>query len=47
MGDVVGFGPVVAVVDSDAAHSSTALFAPSGQPPVPASFAVGDQHARS
>jgi hypothetical protein len=38
IGDVVGFGPVLAFVDSDAADSSTAHFAPSGQPPVPASF---------
>jgi FHA domain len=38
MGDLVGFGPVLAFVDSDAANSSTALVAPSGQLPVPASF---------
>jgi hypothetical protein len=37
IGDVVGFGPVVAVVDIDAANSSTAL-ALTRQQPVPASF---------
>jgi len=42
MGDVVGFGPVVAVVDTDSANSSTAA---SGQPPVPAtSCSVLDPH---
>ena len=38
MGDVVGFGPVLAFVDGDAAISSTACLAPSGQPPAPATF---------
>ena len=40
MGDVVGFGPVVAVVDNDTAGPSTSAFAPSGQLPVSASFAA-------
>jgi pSer/pThr/pTyr-binding forkhead associated (FHA) protein len=38
MGDVVGFGPVLALVDGDAAISSTARLAPSSQPPAPAPF---------
>ena len=42
IGDVVGFGPVVAVVDSDAGNPSAAPFVPDGQPPVPASFGAGD-----
>lgn len=37
MGDVVGFGPVVAVVDSDPADPSTLLCAPPRQPRVAAS----------
>ena len=42
IGDVVGFGPVVAVVDSDAGNPSASPFVPDGQPPVPASFGAGD-----
>jgi pSer/pThr/pTyr-binding forkhead associated (FHA) protein len=39
MGDLVGFGPVLAFVDSDTANSSASLFTPPpGQPPVQASF---------
>jgi pSer/pThr/pTyr-binding forkhead associated (FHA) protein len=45
-GDVVEFGPVVAVVDIDAANASTAL-ALTRQQPVPASFGAGDSYARS
>jgi pSer/pThr/pTyr-binding forkhead associated (FHA) protein len=46
IGDVVGFGSVIAVVDIDAANSSTAL-ALTRQEPVPASFGAHDSHARS
>src|SRR6478672_7384091 len=42
IGDVVGFGPVAAVVDSDAGNPSASPFVPDGQPPVGASFGAGD-----
>ena len=45
LGDVVGFGPVIARVEGMADGPPTSLMAPVASPPVPASFTARDQYA--
>ena len=45
LGDVVGFGPVVARVEGAAEGPPTSRMAPAAQPPVQASFTARDQYA--